>query len=229
MTNRESTSIKVATLCEPDTRNDESKKLYYFDVDEYGTITDSDFRKPAINSDIFDNVSIARLTTSKNIISEIEFCNSLVEHFRWLARDERKKLTRRMELKDYRDDREHERMKRLAKQLEDEDWGWKEWIKTEGDEGSPRFKKMIVDWLGAPIKWTEDMPDNATAVGSAKRFFEYEDDATLDELDISIVEGDSPVSTYYAAELNKPVEEANKIAQKLGLSYRFRQNREGAA
>ena len=120
-------------------------------------------------------------------------------------------------------------MKRLAEELEDEDEGWKKWIKTEGDEGTPRFKKVIVDWLAAPIEWTEDMPDNATAQDSAKRFFEHEDLATLDELGVSIVEGESPGSTYYAAELNKTVEEANEIAQKLGLSYRFREKRKGAA
>lgn len=101
---------------------------------------------------------------------------------------------------------------------------------TAGSSGSkskvmqerPQFKKVIVDWLAAPIEWQEDMPDNATAVGSAKRYFENEDLATLDKLGVWIIEGEFPGSTYYAAELRKKVEEANEIAQKLGLSYRFR-------
>jgi hypothetical protein len=54
-------------------------------------------------------------------------------------------------------------------------------------------------------------------------FFENEDGAILDKLGVRIVEGEYPGSTYYAAELEKPVEEANGIAQKLGLSYRFRE------
>jgi hypothetical protein len=120
-------------------------------------------------------------------------------------------------------------MKRFAEELEDEDEGWKKWIKTEGDEGTPRFKKVIVDWLAAPIEWTEDMPDNATAQDGAKRFFEHEDLAELNELGVSIVEGEYPGSTYYAAELSGTVEKANEIAQQLGLSYRFREKGKGAA
>jgi hypothetical protein len=93
-------------------------------------------------------------------------------HFRSLADDEHRNLIRRIELQDYRDDKELQRMKRLAKALEDQDDGWTEWIKIEGKEGVPRFKKLIVDWLAAPIEWQEDMPDNASAVGSSKWFFE---------------------------------------------------------
>ena len=113
-------------------------------------------------------------------------------------------------------------MKRLAKASEDEDDGWKEWIKIEGNEEVHRFKNLIVDWLAAPIDCKEDMPDNASAVGSAKSFFENEDLATQNHLGVRIIEGEFPGSTYYAAELHKKVEDANEIAQKLGLSYRFR-------
>jgi hypothetical protein len=229
MTNRKSTPIKGVTSAEEDTRDRQLVKLFFFEVDESGTLTESDFKEPKINSDLFDNISLNRLTTPKTIIDEVECYDALVEHFRWLARDEQEKLIHRMELQDYRDDQEHLRMKRLAEELEDEDEGWKKWINTEGDEKTPRFTKVIVDWLAAPIEWTEDMPDNATAQDSAKRFFEHEDIATLNELGVSIVEGESPGSTYYAAELNKTVEEANEIAQKLRLSYRFRENRKGAA
>lgn len=200
-----------------------SEKLFFFTVDKYGTISEADFKKPKINRDIFDNISIQRLTTPENIIDEIEYYDALVERFRWLARDERKSLLRRIEQQESRDNRELRRMKLVAKKLEDEDDGWKEWIEIEGNEGAPRFGKLIVDWLAAPIEWQEDMPDNADAQGSAKRFFEREESATLEKLGVSIVEGEGPGSTYYAAELNRKVEEANEIAMKLGLSYRFRE------
>ena len=126
-------------------------------------------------------------------------------------------------------------MKRLVEVLEDEDDGWKEWIKIEGDEGVCRFEKLIVDWLAAPVEWKKDMPYKATAVGSAKHFFEGEDLATLNRLDVWIIDG----STNYAAglgqnlgdsanpayALGKIIGEANKVAEKLGLWYRFRRKR----
>jgi hypothetical protein len=223
MINRNPTPKKAVISAQDDTCDKQLKKLFFFDVDESGTITEPDFKEPKINSEIFNNISVDRLTTPEIIIDEVECYDALVEHFRWLARDEQEKLIHRMELQGYRDDQEHQRMRRLAEELEDEDEGWKKWINTEGDEGTLRFRKVIVDWLAAPIKWTEDMPDNATAQDSAKRFFEHEDLATLDELGVSIVEGESPGSTYYAAKLGKTVEEVNEIAQKRGLSYRFRE------
>jgi hypothetical protein len=197
---------------------------FFFEVDEYGTISSSNFKEPKINSDIFDIISIDRLTTPKNIIEEVEFpYDALVEHFRWLARDEREELMRRIELKDYRDGKELKQMKRIVEALEDEDNGWKEWIKIEGNPGAPRFKKVIVDWLAAPVEWEEDMPDNASAQGMAQHCFEDEDPATLDKLGVWIVEGEYPGSTYCAAELRNKVEDANEVAQKLRLSYRFRE------
>jgi hypothetical protein len=57
-----------------------------------------------------------------------------------------------LHLHDHRDDKELQRMKRLAEALEDGEDGWKKWIKIEGNEGVPRFEKVIVDWLASPIE-----------------------------------------------------------------------------
>ena len=86
MTNRKSTPIKTVTSAKDNTRNEQSEKLFFFDVDEDGTITECDFKEPKINSEIFNNISVDRLTTPENIIGEIESpYDALVEHFRWLA------------------------------------------------------------------------------------------------------------------------------------------------
>jgi hypothetical protein len=223
------------------TRTDKTAD-YFFDVDEDGTIIEPDFKGPKINSEIFD-VVVKDLDTPTNIISEIEQAdarwNTLVWRFRSLTDDEHSSLIRRIERQDYCDDDERRRMKRLAKELEDEDDGWKKWIKIEGEEGVSRFKKLIVDWLAAPIEWQEDMPDSATAVGSAKRFFERQELAILNKLDVWILEGLSPGNNYRAAmlgenldefvnpelALQEKIEQANEAAQKLGLWYRFRKTR----
>ena len=92
MTNRKSTPIKTVTSAEDDTRNEQSDKLFFFDVNEDGTITECDFKEPKINSELFDKISIDRLTTPEDIVDEVQYYNALVEHFRWLARDEQEKL-----------------------------------------------------------------------------------------------------------------------------------------
>ena len=46
--------------------------------------------------------------------------------------------------------------------------------------------------------------------------FEYSDD-----LDIVIVEGETPGSSYFAAELHGDIDDANERAESLGLPIRF--------
>ena len=82
-------------------------------------------------------------------------------------------------------------------------------------------------------KWAESKPDwineesDYFVVPSggqdyAYKFFQdYTEPEVLDELGIDIIEGDSPGSTYFAAELSIPVEEANAKAEKAGIPIRF--------
>ncbi|TYB83111.1 hypothetical protein [Maritimibacter fusiformis] len=52
-------------------------------------------------------------------------------------------------------------------------------------------------------------------------FWNY-DPEILDALQISVVEGEHPGSSYYAPEMEGPVDEANRIAEERGLPWRFR-------
>lgn len=56
----------------------------------------------------------------------------------------------------------------------------------------------------------------------AFRLFWDFDPEILDALEIYVVEGDSPGSTYYAAEMHGDVDEANRIARELEMPWRFR-------
>jgi hypothetical protein len=75
------------------------------EVDEYGTITERDFKNPEINREIFD-VSVDRFTTTDDIISEIEDCAALVWHFQRFASDKHDDLNRRIELGDYHNNKQ---------------------------------------------------------------------------------------------------------------------------
>ena len=57
---------------------------------------------------------------------------------------------------------------------------------------------------------------------AALTYFQQMDDQTLDLLGVEIVEGEHPGSSYFAAELRRSVEEANRAAEKASLPVRFK-------
>lgn len=57
---------------------------------------------------------------------------------------------------------------------------------------------------------------------SAYRFFSGMDYADLKTLGVKLIEGEHPGSTYFAAELAIPIEEANARAEAAGIDIRFK-------
>jgi hypothetical protein len=221
---RKSASTEAATRAEDNSSFKKPEKVFFFEVNEERIIADPNFLKPKVNSDLYDLIWLEALTTPKVIISEIEFYSDLVWHFRRLAWDKHDELIGSIDLHDLRDNKALEHRKRLIEALEDEDDGWKEWIKIEGKEGVAHFKKEILDWLAAPIEWHEDMPDKATPVGSAKIYFEHAlNDTERNALGVSIVEFSTMSGgAFSAAVLKNKIEEANEIAKGQGQDFRFR-------
>lgn len=95
-----------------------------------------------------------------------------------------------------------------------------------------QFKKLgvhLLEWLNEAIYETGDdetMPYNRdirTALSGSSAAFrlfygydycdEFEPDEVIELLGIEIVEGEYPGSSYYAAELSMPLDEANKLAK----------------
>jgi hypothetical protein len=81
-------------------------------------------------------------------------------------------------------------------------------------------------------KWSESEPNwlheadyfDVPASGqdySLTFFRDYTDPKVLERLGIEIIEGEHPGSTYYAAELTIPVEDANRRAEEAGIPIRF--------
>ena len=105
-----------------------------------------------------------------------------------------------------------------------DDEGWKAWLRSASPEQLDDFKAPIEDWLDQDIDWLyDDWFDRGwSPQDAAKSFFESEDQDVLDALDVVIVEGDHPGSSYYAAELLQDLATANEVAERLNLGYRFR-------
>jgi hypothetical protein len=87
-----------------------------------------------------------------------------------------------------------------------------------------RVVPALEKWLEGKPDWAlEDdyLPDSGTAQGAALAYFRDMDFKDLQTLGVSIVEGEHPGSTYYAAELRADIDEANRAAEIAGLPVRF--------
>ncbi len=63
--------------------------------------------------------------------------------------------------------------------------------------------------------------DYAHGQSAALAFFRQQPYEVLDALGVVIVEGEHPGSSYYAAELRGNIDDANRLAEKLGVPIRF--------
>ncbi len=99
---------------------------------------------------------------------------------------------------------------------------WYEWI-ASSKEVRDSVSDSLTDWLdGAPDEWDWEMADlgGYTGRGHALLFFQREFE-TAENLNIQIIEGDHPGSSYYAAELRGGIEETNALAEARGIPIRF--------
>jgi hypothetical protein len=184
--------------------------LRIFDVNDSGTISDPDVEVPEINADLFE---FDDYHTVESLIDTIETCQPLLNSIQSLARNKRLEFSED-------DDSE------LKTVLEDEDFGWKEWIRLQGEGGVSWFITYIDEtWLPKELNWrdVDYFPSHYSGVAIAKEYFESLDYKTLDALGIDIIEGEYPGSSYYAAELRQDVDYVNQVARDLGLKFRFRQ------
>ena len=83
----------------------------------------------------------------------------------------------------------------------------------------------VKDWLNTEPDWTSEyeyFDECADGQHAALNFFRDFDLDSISGIEIDIVEGEHPGSTYYAAELTMDPDEANEIALREGVPLRFR-------
>lgn len=196
-----------------------NKAPWHFEVNEWGTIVDPDFTEARTWGEVFERFWVEGIRDWKDVIREVECCQPLMSHFQVLASDEADRL------EDLLLQKPSAKARKILKALrEDPDEGWRDWVQLEGEQGVPRFRDAIAEWLEQPADHAQSewFPINYGAQGQAKAFFERMDWDTLDQLGVVIVEGEHPGSTYYAAELRIPLEDANEAAKELELPFRFK-------
>jgi hypothetical protein len=181
---------------------------------------------PATRREVYDSISEEWLRTPSDVEDCVLGCSPLYSHFATLAEQ------RKEEIEELLDDPgaalsalERRRLRKLLKALVDDlDEGWRDWVQSEGRRGMPVFLEHIGEWLDAPPDWDEAewFPRDFGPQGEALSFFQQLDRDVLRALDVVIVDGEHPGSSYFAAELRCEPEEANDAAVRLRLPIRFR-------
>ena len=199
---------------------------WYFNVDEYRTITDTGSSEPDLNSDVYDDINVERIKTIKDLIDEVDQYTELQEYFQNLCTNELEEAADDLNNDGVSPERRKnaERLKKLLEQSTDD---WKAWVKILGQDELQRLKDEIQKWLNGPVDWGawESWPSGWSSQGRALSFFESMDADIVNALGVVIVEGDHPGSSYFAAELHASFEDANAAAKKLKLPFRFREQK----
>jgi len=202
-------------------------ELTFYSVTPEGVIAVPDIPEPEIRSDVFEQVDTDDVHTCQELIELVESCQPLQHHFQDLGQAFLKEHTQASSFVDVLLAQRGARSGALQLILRtlgrDPDGGWRQWIEYSGDSALEDFLQHIRDWLDEPIDWNESEHFDTVWNGQAAAFAHFEDlpQSILKALGVKVVDGDVPGSTYRAAELRKGLDEANQIAELLGLDFRF--------
>ena len=103
---------------------------------------------------------------------------------------------------------------------------WENWVAAASDDELTLLERNIRDWLetqpdvSAEYEWLPPM-NHVTPESSAYSFFKSQPDELLDALGIVFVEGDTPGSTYFGAELHYDIALVNETAESKNIPIRF--------
>ena len=181
-----------------------------FEVNEYGTLSYANFEPPKTRRDAYWFSGASEFDADT-----IEAHWSLNERIKDIYRDALIDAAENDPLVDEPDlDAIEERVEK----------GWAEWFKRAKGADEAAIEAAIDDWLDAEPDWCnewEALYKSGTAQGAAYDHFLSEDLDVMDALNILVIEGDCPGSSYFAAELRMSPEEANEIAEVHGWEIRF--------
>ena len=181
------------------------------EVDDYGTLSYANFEEPQSRFDAY-GIDDASELDACDIVRNPNLAQEAQCHYQAL-------LEERLQ------DADAEEIAELAES------GWEDWLENCSPEERVELDHALNDCLAESPDWSgyegELLYTGATAQGGAYHYFLQRDVDELEALGIVIIEGEHPGSSYLAAELRLPVEEANTIAEENGWTIRF--VREGAA
>lgn len=197
-----------------------------FEVDDNGTISFADVHNPLFRGDYYAYaLSIGPREINCLDLVDTSQPTELGNRLQALYNDYRSALVAKMaNPSKLAESRQFERQ--LSRMPRDLDCGWITWMEAEPKEA----KEVYADAIAAYLEELPDfcnnhdwLPDESTDRGAAYRYFLREEGSVLlDRLGVVLVEGEHPGSSYFAAELHVPIEEANAAARAADIPIRFR-------
>ena len=179
-----------------------------FEVDDYGTLSYANFEEPRSRFDAYGIDDASELDAS-DIARNPHLAYEAQCHYEALLQ----------ERVGGEDSHSADEIAELAES------GWEDWLESCIPEERVDLDHLLNDRLGESPDWSgyegELLYTGATAQGGAYQYFLQRDYDELDALGVVIIEGDHPGSSYFAAELRIPVEDANQIAEENGWTIRF--------
>jgi hypothetical protein len=186
-----------------------------FEVDDYGTLSYANFEEPQTRFDAYGIDDASELDAS-DIARNPHLAYEAQSHYEALLQEH---------VEDEENGPSAEDIAELAES------GWEDWLESCSPEERTELDRVLNECLADSPDWSgyegELLYTGATAQGGAYQYFLQRDIDELDALGVVIIEGEHPGSSYFAAELRIPVEEANEIADENGWTIRF--VREGVA
>jgi len=185
-----------------------TSEMTIFEVDSYGTISASDCYKPKRRADFYE-IGDYDTCSPKRLIEAAEKHPPL----QWLIAGC---------YTNYRKNPAHPA--RLKTMPENSDKGWIDWVVGADKQTFSALIEDVNKWLSEEPNWSWEEDYFVVSGDPERAAFELlkdEPDELLDALGVLIVEGDRPGSNYCYAELSRPIEEANTVAEGKGLDYRF--------
>lgn len=210
--------------------NPPSESILEFEVSPEGTLRAAHFAEATIRADFYED-DVQRWDASPaDLADAIEECQPLAWEVHSMYADRRDQL--RSELETARsqarpDEKEIAALKsRLNAMPEEPEEGARNWLLRHVGEAyfNASLVERIRNWFAEPPRWGwEDdyLPEVATAQGAALAYFRDLNPASLKLLDVDVIEGEHPGSSYYAAALRGDIEQANAVARAAVLPVRF--------
>ena len=200
-----------------------------FEVTEGGTLHLADYAETKTRAEFYEDVAGRWEGSPQDLADAMDICQPLAWSVHHLYTDFREELD--ADVRSAEDEEKPSRRKiaalkaRLEAMPEEPFDGASEWLlELTTTEFEARIVPPIQAWFAALPDWSFEndyLSDSGTAQGAALEFFRRLDADVVVLLNVDIVEGEHPGSTYYAAELRGDIDVANRAAEAAGLRVRF--------